>query len=377
MKSEVNIRAEMITWAINRSGKSLDELASKALRIHDWLNATKKPTFKQLETFSKKVHVPFGYLLLDRPPVEILPIPYFRTSKVGMQKVSLEVSDTISLLQQRQDWLKDYFLENDFKNKDYVGSYRNSTNIIDIVRNIMVTLGLNQNWAQAFRTFEEALIHLAQKIEDIGVTIIFNGVVENNTSRPINVEECRGFVLVDEIAPFMFINNADGKAAQLFTIVHELAHIWLGHSAGFDIEKIMPANDPVELLCDKIAAEFLVPESLLNNYWITTPIIKNAAKHFKVSEIVLARRALDLNKITKDTFFEFYDEYSQREFLIKRERSGGGDFYSTSKKRLSLSFVAHVNNALKGDQILHREAYKLTSLRGKTYDEFIKKYLVR
>ncbi len=55
----------------------------------------------------------------------------------------------------------------------------------------------------------------------------------------------------------MFINNSDGKAAQMFTISHELAHIWTGHSAGFDFRELLPANDPVELLCDKVAAEFL------------------------------------------------------------------------------------------------------------------------
>lgn len=92
-------------------------------------------------------------------------------------------------------------------------------------------------------------------IEDKGIITVFNGIVENNTSRPIPVDECRGFVW-DEMAPFMFINNADWKSAQMFTIVHELAHIWTGHSAGFDFRKLQPADDPIEILCDKVAAEF-------------------------------------------------------------------------------------------------------------------------
>lgn len=91
----------------------------------------------------------------------------------------------------------------------------------------------------------------------------FNGVVENNSHRKISVYECRGFVLVDEMAPFMFINNADWKSAQMFSIVHELAHIWTGHSAGFDFRRLQPADDPIEKLCDQIAAEFLVPEVVI------------------------------------------------------------------------------------------------------------------
>jgi Zn-dependent peptidase ImmA (M78 family) len=106
------------------------------------------------------------------------------------------------------------------------------------------------------KTWQEAQDHLIKHVEDKGIITVFNGVVENNTSRPIPVDECRGFVLVDEIAPFMFINNADYKSAQMFTIVHELAHIWTGHSAGFDFRKLQPADDPIEVLCDKVAAEF-------------------------------------------------------------------------------------------------------------------------
>ena len=92
-----------------------------------------------------------------------------------------------------------------------------------IVADIRNTLKLFDIWASGSQTWQEALNHLTQKNEEVGITIVFNGVVENNTSWPISVQECRGFVLVDPIAPFMFINNSDGKAAQLFTIVHELA----------------------------------------------------------------------------------------------------------------------------------------------------------
>ncbi len=372
----MNFNLDMLTWAIARAGYELHEFTAKVPIVHDWIEGTKKPTVKQLESFSKKVHLPFGYLFLSRPPKEKLPIPFFRSSGNQTDKVSVNVYDTILLMQQRQDWLRSYLKDNDFEKLPYVGRYNQSQDVKAIVADIRRVLGLNENWANGFKTWEDALNHLVAMIEDKGTITVFNGVVENNTSRPIDVKECRGFVLVDEFAPFMFINNADGKAAQMFTIVHELAHIWTGHSAGFDFRKLQPANDPIEQLCDQVAAEFLVPQKAFNEYWKNSPNINKASRHFKVSEIVIARRALDTGKITKKQFFEFYEEYKNREFHKKENQSPGGDFYATAKKRLSITFASHVNQAVKSGQLLYRDAYKLTSMKGDTFENFFSNHLL-
>lgn len=374
MRAEVNINADMYTWAIARAGYNLSDFAVKFPKIQDWVDQKKKPTVKQLEAFSKKVHLPFGYLFLPEPPKESLPIPFFRTTNGAQNNVSINVYDTILLMQQRQDWLREYLKENEFQPLPFVSKFQHSQNYHEIVADIRNTLGLDNEWASSFKTWQEALDHLAQKIEDIGITIVFNGIVENNTSRPITVDECRGFVLVDPIAPFMFINNADGKAAQLFTIIHELAHIWTGHSAGFDFRQLLPANDPIELLCDKVSAEFLVPAESFTKVWENKPGIAPTAKHFKVSEIVIARRAMDLGYLTKKEFFAFYNDYSKREFQKRENQGDGGNFYATTKKRIGLTFAAHVNQAVKSGKLLYRDAYKLTSLKGDTYQTFFTKH---
>ena len=375
MSTEVNVNANMLTWAIARAGYELHDFTAKLPNVQEWIEGTKKPTVKQLEGFSRKVHLPFGYLFLPNPPREKLPIPFFRTNNTQATQVSVNVYDTILLMQQRQDWLRDYLRDNEFNPLPFVGKFNNRPNVQEIVADIRKALGLSEKWASNFRTWQEALDHLILHIEDKGIIAVFNGIVENNTSRPIIVEECRGFVLVDPMAPFMFVNNADGKAAQMFTIVHELAHIWTGHSAGFDFRKLQPANDPIELLCDKVAAEFLVPESTFNEIWIENAGIKYSSKYFKVSEIVIARRALDTGKITKSQFFDFYEEYSKREFVKKENKTSGGDFYATTRKRLSLTFAAHINNAVKSGKLLYRDAYKLTSLKGDTFQIFFSKHL--
>jgi len=375
MRTEVNINANMLTWAIARAGYDLQDFTHKVPHIIEWVDGDKKPTIKQLEDFSKKVYLPFGYFFLPEPPIEKLPIPFFRTNNTQATQVSINVYDTILLLKQRQDWLSDYLKNSEFDTLSFVGKYKHNNNVQEIVADLRSTLGLSENWASEFKTWQDALDSLIQHVENIGIIAMFNGIVENNTHRPINVEECRGFVLVDELAPFMFINNSDGKAAQMFTIVHELAHIWTGHSAGFDFRKLEPANDPMERLCDKVAAEFLVPEMVFNDIWNANPNIKDTARCFKVSEIVIARRALDLNKITKAKFLNFYDDYVNREFIKKETQSSGGDFYATTRKRLGLAFSAHINNAVKSGRLLYRDAYKLTSLKGDTFQTYFSKHI--
>lgn len=375
MKTEINVKVNMLTWAIARAGYDLAEFIANFPNLEKWLNGEKNPTVKQLEAFSKKVHLPFGYLFLPEPPKENLPIPFFRTNGSKNESVSINVYDTILLMQQRQDWLKDYLQKNEFDNLKFVGKYRDKSNVSDIVNDIRKTLNLAENWAANFKTWQDAQDHLVEHIEDKGIITVFNGVVENNGHRKIQIDECRGFVLVDNLAPFMFINNSDSKAAQMFTIVHELAHIWTGHSAGFDFRKLQPADDPIEVLCDKVAAEFLVPQQTFNEIWTETSDIKKISRYFKVSEIVIARRALDTNKITKKQFFEFYNEYINREIIKKEEQGSGGNFYATTRKRLSPTFAYHINNAVKSNQLLYRDAYKLTSLKGDTFQTFFSKHL--
>lgn len=370
-----NINKSMIEWAITRSGMTLDDFYIKFPTVRDWVDGVKLPTLKQLEDFTHRVHVPFGYLFLNHPPQEILPMPFFRTGKDVAESVSLNTFHMIQIIQDRQNWLVDYLEDNDFSNLDFVGKFTEKDNCKDIVADIRRTLNLVDDWASDFSNWEQALDYLTSRIEDAGIIVTFNGVVGNNTSRKINADECRGFVIVNKKAPFLFINSSDAKAAQMFTLIHELAHVWLGESAGFDIKNMLPADDPVEILCDKVAAEFLVPEEYFRKKWTTAKDFKYLSKLFKVSPIVVARRALDLSLINKDAFFSFYNDYISEIKEIKDAQGSGGDFYRTARKRVSLRFATFVNNAVKQNKLLYRDAYRLTNLKGDTYSKFVNEYL--
>lgn len=373
--TRVNINKNIIEWAILRAGHEIQEFLLQNPKVKDWLDSSKKPTVKQLESLSTKLYVPFGYLFLKEPPIEELTFPFFRTGKKATKSVSLNVYDAVQIVQKRQDWVSEYLEENEFEKLEFVGKFGLDTPVKEIVNDIRQTLNLKVNWASYHLTWERALEHLALQIEDVGIIMNFSGIVGNNTRRKIEVEECRGFVLVDDYAPFMFINSGDAKAAQMFTIIHELAHIWIGISAGFDIKKLLPADDPVEILCDKVAAEFLVPEDYFLRIWQEERNFKRLNRIFKVSPIVVARRALDLNLISKKAFFQFYNGYIVDFKERNLNRGSGGNFYATAKKRISLRFAGLINNAVNEQQLLYRDAYKLTGLKGDTYANFIKEYL--
>lgn len=371
MQPTIPVHTEMLTWAITRAGYRVQEFVEHHPRVQQWMEGEKRPSLPQLRDFAKKVNVPFGYLLLEKPPEETLPLPFFRSVNGGKPKINLNVRDAILTLQRRQDWIREYLAEHGNTPLNFVGRFADNRGMEIVVQDIRNTLGLSDMWASAFRNRDEALDHLKKQIEAVGIFTVFNSVVDNNTRRSIPVDDCRGFVLVDQHAPFMFVNSADSKAAQMFTLVHELAHIWVGESAGFDFRQLQPAEDKLEKFCDQVAAEFLVPENVFNKLWSEQPDFSHISRKLKVSQLVIARRALDLKKIDRNSFFEFYEDFYQQFKKKKEKQSDGGNFYATLKNRLNTRFFYTVHRAVKENKLLHREAYQLTGLKGKTFENAV------
>lgn len=374
MPQTLKIKPDLINWAITRAGYDHGEFIAKYPRAQSWLQEEKQPTLPQLRDFAKKTHVPFGYLFLQTPPVEKLPIPFFRTFEGKTEQVGVNLRDSILTLIQRQDWIKEYLMEQGQEPLEFIGQFNPENSITLVAENIRKSLGLKSEWASNFPNWQKALDHLTEKVEEAGIFTVFNSVVDNNTHRPVTVEECRGFVLCDHIAPFIFVNSADSKAAQMFTIVHELAHLWIGESAGFDFRQLQPHTNIVESFCDAVAAEFLVPEDDFNKKWEEFRDFEELAKFFKVSQIVIGRRALDTGKISRDDFFEFYNDHIARFKQRKEDQQGGGDFYATLRKRLNPRFFNAIHQAVKERKLLYKHAYDLTGLKGNTYQKAVEEY---
>lgn len=375
MSERVQIKPELFQWAQERSGISFDHLCEKFPKYPQWLRGEAEPTVKQLEKFADQTYTPLGYFFLAKPPEDRLPIPDFRTvSDRRVSRPSPHLLDTIYAVQLRQEWMRGFLIEEGEAALAFIGSRTLQDSPESVAADIRATLGLEARWSRSLETWEQALRTLIQRIEGVGVMVMINGVVENNTHRPLDVEEFRGFVLSDEFAPVIFINGTDAKAAQMFTLVHEVAHLWLGQGGISDFKELLPSDNAVEIFCNKVAAEFLVPAAEMRLAW---PDARGAekpfdllARLFKVSPVVAARRLLDLELISRARYFAFYKEYQEALAARKREGSGGGNFYLTLGARLGKRFPAAVYIAAKEGRLPYREAYQLTGLSGASYDRF-------
>ena len=371
----VSIRPEMLRWARERAGYELSDLAVRFPRLIAWERGEKRPTLKQLEAFANTTHVPFGYLFLSEPPEEDIPIPDFRTIGDRARRPSPDLLDSIYSMQRRVAWLREERLECEVEPIGFVGSARLSDDPSGVGSEMRRVLGLSDGWATTVRTWQDAVRELREAIEATGVIAVTNGIVGNNTHRRLRVSEFRGFALCGSYAPLIFVNGSDAKSVQMFTLAHELAHVWLGSDgeglSGF--EALSPGGVEVEVFCAKAAAEFLLPASELVDFWKDVnpeaEPFRRIARCFKVSPIVAGRRALDLRLIDRETFFDLYNEYTATE--CRPTGSGGlGDFYSLQDTRVGRTFAADVIRAAKCGRLTFREAYSLTGLRGGSFQKY-------
>jgi Zn-dependent peptidase ImmA (M78 family) len=372
--SKVAVKYDLITWARERSGLRTDALVKKFPKFREWERGEAQPTLRQLEALAKTTSTPLGYFFLTEPPEDRLPIPDFRTLPGAQpRRPSPNLLETIQTMQQRQGWMRDFLIEQGQEALEFVGSVELQHDPNDIAARIRAALSLPNDWARQESTWTEALRTLREATEGAGILVVINGIVGNNTRRKLDRNEFQGFVLADEYAPLIFINGADYKAAQMFTLAHELAHLWLGRGGVINFEEMQPVNNEVELFCNRAAAEFLVPGAELRTLWREAEEADEPfqflARHFKVSPIVTARRALDLQLMSRQEFFDFYREYQEDERRVKRT-SSGGDFYATQGTRIGERFANAVIRAVKEGRLLYRDAYRLTGLHGKTFDRY-------
>lgn len=373
--TRVIVNERILRWAMERSCQPEGYLEQKFPKIWNWVKGEIKPTMRELEKLARATSTPFGYFFLSEPPEEQLSIPHFRTTTDNkIHRTSPDLLETVQIMERRQAWMRETMLEEGQERRPFIRSADTKESPHKIAENIRQTLGLEEEWASKQSNWGKALQFLKEAIESIDILVVVNSVVGNNNHRKLDYQEFRGFVLVDEYAPLIFVNGADFKAAQMFTYAHELAHLWFGASAAFDLREMRPAADATEQACNKVAAEFLVPEGNLRRIWTS---VKNKsepfqilAKRFKVSEIVIARRALDLNLIDQSIFFNFYDDYTKRIKNKPEQETDGGSFYNTQNYRIGKRFANEIFRSVKEGRLLYRDAYHLTELYGKTFSEY-------
>ena len=371
--SRVAVSANVLRWALRRSGLSPEDLERTFPHLVEWERGEAQPTLRQLEALAQRTRTQLGFFFLAEPPNERFPVPYYRTlGDKGPHAPGPDFVDTVHMMERRQGWMREFLLDQGHGRLGLVGSANVGEPTTAVVPRMRRALGLPAGWAVIEHTAADALRRLREAMAAIGILVVVNGVVGNNTHRPLDPDEFRGFILIDEHVPLVFVNGADAKGAQLFTLAHDLAHVFVGAGAAFDLREMEPADNRVERVCNHVAAEFLVPERELRELWPGVETLpepfRTVARRFKVSELVSARRALDLGLVGVAQFQAFYRTYKARERSDPVQH--GGNFYANQQLRIGHRFGSAVVQAVREGTLPYSEAYELTGLYGTAFDRY-------
>jgi Zn-dependent peptidase ImmA (M78 family) len=377
MATRVPVPGPTLIWAQERSRVPMQQLVRKFPRLPDWISGVAQPTMKQLQGFATATYTPIGYFFLPTPPDEPVPLPDFRTmGNQAVRRPSPHLLETIFECQRRQEWYRENARAIGEPAPEIVGSYR----ITDDPRNAADDVRIRFDYDPGHRGGNpgEAFRLLSERAEDAGVLVMTSGIVGSNSHRKLDPREFRGFALVDRHAPTVFVNGADTKAAQIFTLVHELAHVLLGQSGLDDLDLRAPAKDDLERWCNQFAAEFLVPAPALRSAWQTGEMVpdesslKDLAARFRVSTLVILNRLHALRLVSDTVFSSAYAAENNRiqEVLLQARSSGGGNFYATQTVRTSRRFTRSLIASTLEGQTLYRDAFQMLGFRKQsTFDE--------
>lgn len=372
-KVEFQISRNMIDWIADNEGITVNDLAERLTpkKKEKFLNGiVNKSIADHLVKLGK---IPFGYLFLQTPPEPKLgQIPDFRQT-INATPLTRDFYDTFYDIEYKQSWYKEYLSDvgNDI-DLEFVGKFKNYNNpsyaevaydIRDKIQFEIVKELPNLNSQSYFN-------RLSELIEQVGILVFKNGIVGNNTHRPLNVNEFRGFAIADKIAPIIFVNGNDSFSAQIFTLCHELAHIWMGQSgvSNWSCER------DIESFCNKVAAEILMPNIEFNKQWnydkqlSDIDKIEKLSNHFKISKYAVAVKALILNLITKDVLEIIKNHFINR---VKKD-SSGGNFYNNIPLRNSNKLTNIIVSYAITQKLPLREAGNLLNIKADTVIDFYK-----
>lgn len=287
-----------------------------------------KLTKTQAIALAKVAGKPVGFLLLDNPPQEIqISIPDLR-SRLDALPLDDDFKKIYLDALYKQDWLVETRNVLGIGELEFIGKFSISDNVKDIVINMKRILNSPHPKTQAdIQSYYKNLVKCA---ENAGILVLQNSCVINNTHRRLNPNQFLGFAVANKIAPVIFINTADKSKAKIFTLIHELAHIWL-NTSGIS-ESYRSNNNQIETMCNKIAGEFLVPEKEFLALWQdnvdSLAQIKEIGDKFKVSHVVVAVVALINNKIAEIEFNTIRNQYKAQD--EKSPKGGSNDMQIAS-----------------------------------------------
>lgn len=378
--NRVPVKPALLRWARERARYGREGLSKRFPKIEAWERGEVQPTLKQLKAFAKATHAPFGYFFLTEPPVESIPIPDFRTvANLPLDRPTLDLIDTIDLCEERQDWYRDFAQAEQEPQLEFVGSARVSDDIVETAAQMRHALGIDLGERAGLATWTDALRRLIEQAEACGILVMISGVVGSNNRRRLDPQEFRGFALADPWAPLVFVNGADTKAAQMFTLAHEFAHLWLGRSGISDTDARRIPSQESERWCNRVAAELLVPSAVLRDELDPSASLKRElnrlARRYKVSTLVILRRIHDAGRISRKELGAAYDAEVSRLQLMQKD--GCGNPYSTLHVRVSKRFARALMVSVLEGGTSFTEAFRMLGLKKMASFEKLRRYLAQ
>ena len=252
----IPVKQSILKWVWQTASEQLNDTNRETLS--NWISGAKVPTIRQLEDMSKKTHIPFGYFFLNDVPDEDIAVLKFRTvNNVHMEKPSRDLIDVINDVQTKQVWLSEYRQQEGFEANGFNNGFRNhksrKNDSYNIAKDILDYLGLEMDWS--IKAKGNRFDYLRNMLDNVGVTTIYSSYVINSTRRSLNPDEFRAFSLSDKYAPFIFINSNDSFNAMLFSLAHELVHIWYGTSETYNYDyksDLSVSEQDINKVCEHI-----------------------------------------------------------------------------------------------------------------------------
>ncbi len=370
---EVKVSKDVYVWAIKESQKDFEEIKSRFKKIEAWISQEEHPTFRQLEKLANFLRVPFGYMFLNKPPKTNIIESEFRTIENKIPEISKELQDTLYNMGRKKDWLSAYrrekgwgkLIPDDFSNLDQKDHNT-------VCRQAKEFLGIDEFWYKDYRDNRNAFNYLRERLEDKGITVMQNGIVGSNTHRKLSVNEFRGFLLYDDIAPLIFINTNDSPTGKIFTLIHEFIHFLLQEDDIF-VDENLAIENADEKKINKIAAEFLIPASHVKELWNKDKNeleqIEEFSKLFHASKLAVAIKLNDMDMI-KQPMVNKIKQKMETDWKAKNLKSEGGNYYYNSRSRFGNSFLRTVIQGTESGDISYTYAFNLLDGSARTYDYF-------
>lgn len=367
MADKAYITPKVLKWARESAKMSEEAAAGKVSvsveKLQDWEAGTNQPTIRQAQMLAKAYKRPFALFFLPDIPRDFQPLQDFR--KPGSKLLTTSSVFIIREIQQKQAWIRDAYEDFNEEKLPFVGRFSIKDNPQKVAEDILTALNIHP----ARYDTENPIKEWIEAAETAGIFISRTSFI--NSHLKLDSEEIQGFAIADQYAPFVFLNSDDWNAPQLFTLVHELAHIWIAETGiSNEVEPDLKNKDkfhPVEIFCNQVAANALMPKEIIENLdantFRTSKSVFKVARQLGISSFALLVRAFHLNIIHLPSYQKLKKE-ADHDYAVflkldeekrlkqkSKENPGGPNYFLLQVNRNSRLFTQTVLDAFRGGLI--------------------------